>query len=173
MWARPEYFEALDVLIIDEAGQMALADVVAVAQAARNLVLVGDPQQLQRPLKGSHPNGVEQSALQYLLGEHLTIPADMGLLLPETWRMHPNICRFTSQLFYEDRLTARSHVENRVIAGHPWIDGAGLWFVPVVHQANQNSSAEEVEVVAGILASLLEPCVTRFRSMRATAAAWS
>ena len=172
MWARPEYFEALDVLIIDEAGQMALADVVAVAQAARNLVLVGDPQQLQRPLKGSHPNGVEQSALQYLLGEHLTIPADMGLLLPETWRMHPNICRFTSQLFYEDRLTARSHVKNRVIAGHPWIDGAGLWFVPVVHQANQNSSAEEVEVVAGILASLLGHVLRGF-AMRATAAAWS
>jgi superfamily I DNA and/or RNA helicase len=125
--------------------------------------LVGDPQQLQRPVKGSHPNGVEQSALQYLLGQHLTIPADMGLLLPETWRMHPNICRFTSQLFYEDRLTARSHVESRVIAGHPWIVGAGLWFVPVVHQANQNSSAEEVEVVAGIVASLLEPSVTRFR----------
>ena len=57
-----------------------------------------------------------------------------GLLLPETWRMHPNICRFTSQLFYEDRLTARSHVGSRVIAGHPWIVGAGLWFVPVVHQ---------------------------------------
>jgi uncharacterized protein len=164
MWARPEYFEAVDVLFIDEAGQMALADVVAVAQAAKNLVLVGDPQQLQRPLKGSHPDGAELSALQYLLGEHLTIPADKGLLLPETWRMHPAVCKFTSQVFYEDRLTSRSHVGSRVIAGHPWISGAGLWFVPVVHEANRNSSDEEVEVIAGIVESLLGPCVTRFRS---------
>jgi uncharacterized protein len=164
MWARPEYFEAVDVLFIDEAGQMALADVVAVAQAAKSLVLVGDPQQLQRPLKGSHPDGAELSALQYLLGEHVTIPAEMGLLLPETWRMHPAVCKFTSQVFYEDRLTSRSHVGSRVIAGHPWISGAGLWFVPVVHEANQSSSAEEVEAIAGIVESLLVPCVTRSRS---------
>jgi uncharacterized protein len=102
--------------------------------------------------------------LQYLLGEHLTIPADKGLLLPETWRMHPAVCKFTSQVFYEDRLTSRSHVGSRVIAGHPWISGAGLWFVPVVHEANRNSSDEEVEVIAGIVESLLGPCVTRFRS---------
>jgi len=63
-----------------------------VAQAARNLVLIGDPQQLERPLKGSHPPGAEESALQYLLGDHKTIPETMGLLLPETWRMHPSIC---------------------------------------------------------------------------------
>jgi uncharacterized protein len=78
---------------------MALADVVAVSRAAKNVVLIGDPQQLDRPLKGSHPPGAESSALQHLLGEHQTIPDSMGLVLPETWRLHPNICTFTSDLF--------------------------------------------------------------------------
>ena len=157
LWTRPECSDAIDVLFIDEAGQMALADVVAVSRSAKNIVLIGDPQQLDRPLKGSHPPGAESSALQHLLGDHQTIPDSMGLLLPETWRLHPHICTFTSDLFYEGRLNARVFNRNREISGHPWLNGAGLWFVPVDHQANRNSSAEEVDVIARIVESLLRP----------------
>jgi uncharacterized protein len=164
LWTRPEYSDAVDVLFIDEAGQMALADVVAVSRAAKNIVLIGDPQQLDRPLKGSHPPGAESSALQHLLGDHQTIPDSTGLLLPETWRLHPNICTFTSDLFYEGRLNARVFNRNREISGHPWLNGAGLWFVPVDHQANRNSSAEEIEVIARIVESLLRPDVKWSRS---------
>lgn len=155
LWTRPEFSDAVDVLFIDEAGQVALADVVAVSRAAKNVVLIGDPQQLDRPLKGSHPPGAEKSALQHLLGDRQTIPDSMGLLLPETWRLHPNICTFTSDLFYEGRLSPRGFTRNREISGHSWLSGAGLWFVPVDHQANRNSSAEEVEVIARIVESLL------------------
>jgi predicted RecB family nuclease len=112
LWTRAEYFQAVDALFIDEAGQMALADVVAVGQAARNLVLIGDPQQLERPVKGSHPEGAEKSALQHLIGEHKTIPPALGMLLPETWRMHPKICEFTSELFYEGRLKSRDVLQD-------------------------------------------------------------
>jgi predicted RecB family nuclease len=164
LWTEPRMFEAVDVLFIDEAGQMALADVVAVSQAAKNLVLIGDPQQLERPLKGSHPPGAEKSALQHLLGELKTIPETTGLLLPETWRMHPRICEFTSELFYDGRLRARDFTRYRVIEGHPWLSDAGLWFVPVAHEGNRNSSAEEVEVIAKIVDSLLRPGVVWFRS---------
>jgi predicted RecB family nuclease len=162
LWARQEYFEAVDALFIDEAGQMALADVIALGQGAKNLVLIGDPQQLERPLKGSHPEGAEKSALEHLLGEHKTIPTEIGLLLPETWRLHPKICGFTSELFYEGRLGSRGFTGNRVLDGHPWLSGAGLWFVPVTHEGNRNSSAEEVEVVARIVESLLRTGVTWF-----------
>jgi len=157
LWAPEAAFEAVDVLFIDEAGQMSLADVLAVSQAAKSLVLIGDPQQLERPLKGSHPEGAEKSALQHLLGERKTIPENMGLLLPETWRMHPAICSFTSELFYDGRLGARGFTKNRVLEGHPWLSGAGLWFVPVVHEGNRNSSAEEVDAVARIVESLVRP----------------
>ena len=94
--------------LVDEAGQMALADVIAVGQAARSVVLIGDPQQLERPLKGSHPDGAEKSALEHLIGEQKTIAAEMGMLLPETWRLHPKVCEFTSDMFYEGKLAARS-----------------------------------------------------------------
>ncbi len=154
MWPREEYFESVDALFIDEAGQMALADVVAAGQAAHNLILIGDPQQLERPLKGSHPVGAEKSALEHLIGEHKTIPADKGMLLPETWRMHPNICDFTSEMFYEARLHPRPTLDQQVIAGHPWMNGAGLWFVPTKHTGCRNSSSQEVEVIKNIVASL-------------------
>src|SRR5215467_859803 len=163
LWASPGLAGEVDVLFIDEAGQMALADVISVAHAAKNLVLIGDPQQLERPLKGSHPDGAEKSALEHLLGEHKTILPDVGLLLPETWRLHPNICRFSSQLFYEGRLKSREALKGYVIQGHPWVKGAGLWYVRVEHEGNRNSAAEEVETIARIVESLLKPKVKWFR----------
>src|SRR2546430_10190768 len=117
LWSPEAAFEAVDVLFIDEAGQMGLADVLAVSQAANSLVLIGDPQQLERPLKGSHPDGAEKSALEHLLGDHKTIPPDMGFLLPRTWRLHPKICDFTSELFYEGRLQSEVLTHSRVLEG--------------------------------------------------------
>jgi hypothetical protein len=165
MWTRPEYSESVDALFIDEAGQMALADVVALGQAGQNIFLIGDPQQLERPVKGSHPDGAEKSALEHLIGDHKTIPKGLGMLLPETWRMHPKICDFTSELFYEGRLHSRDALKNRVLADHPWLSGAGLWFVPVQHNGNRNSAAEEVEAIAKIVASLTTGKVHWFRGI--------
>ena len=164
MWTRPEYLESVDALFIDEAGQMALADVVALGQAGKNIFLVGDPQQLERPVKGSHPDGAEKSALEHLIGEHKTIPEGLGMLLPETWRMHPSVCRFTSGMFYEGRLHSRDVLQHRILANHPWLNGAGLWFVPATHEGNRNSSAEEVEIVHKIVAGLLAGGLNWFRS---------
>jgi uncharacterized protein len=164
LWACEEATKSLDVLFIDEAGQMSLADVLAVSQAAKNLVLLGDPQQLDRPLKGSHPDGAEKSALEHLLNGIKTIPDDMGFLLPQSWRLHPKICEFTSSVFYEGKLSSHPIARSRVLQGHPWLSDAGLWFVPVEHQGNRNSSAEEVQTVARIVNSLLQREVKHFYS---------
>jgi predicted RecB family nuclease len=164
LWSPEAAFETVDVLFIDEAGQMALADVLAVSQAAKSLVLIGDPQQLDRPLKGSHPEGAEKSALEHLLDGRKTISADMGFLLPQSWRLHPEVCKFTSEVFYEDKLSSHATAQSRVMEGHAWLKGPGLWFVPVEHQGNRNSSAEEVEVVAQIVEGLLKPGVKWFYS---------
>jgi uncharacterized protein len=164
LWCPEAALEAVDVLFIDEAGQMALADVIAVSQAAKDVILLGDPQQLERPLKGSHPDGAEKSALEHLLDGRKTISEDMGFLLPKTWRLHPKICAFTSELFYEDRLQSEVLAQSRILEGHAWLTGPGLWFVPVEHQANRNSSPEEVEVVARIVDGLLKPGVKWFYS---------
>ena len=113
LWAREECREMVDVLFVDEAGQMSLANVLAAAQGARSLVLLGDPQQLEQPQQGSHPEGTHVSALEHLLGEKKTIPDDRGLFLARTWRLHPDICSFTSELFYEGRLRSRDGLERQ------------------------------------------------------------
>lgn len=156
LWARKEFADSVDVLVVDEASQLALADVLAVSPAAKSVVLIGDPQQLERPQKGSHPDGVDVSALDHLLGGAATIPPDRGFFLPVTRRLHPAIAEFTSELFYDSRLTALSGCERQVVANAGPFDGAGLWYLPVQHVGNRSSSTEEVEVVRSVVDRLLD-----------------
>ncbi len=101
LWANERFRDSVDVLFIDEAGQMSLADVLAVSAGAKSLVLLGDPQQLEQPQQASHPPGAAASALEHLLGGTKTIASDRGLFLHQTRRLHPNICEFTAEAFYE------------------------------------------------------------------------
>ncbi|NOU28686.1 MAG: TM0106 family RecB-like putative nuclease, partial [Polyangiaceae bacterium] len=160
VWSKEEVAGAVDVLFVDEAGQMSLANVLACAQGARNLVLLGDPQQLEQPQKASHPEGADLSALEYLLEGHETMPADRGLFLEETWRLHPDICRFTSEQFYEGKLRSKPGLERQVITGPTRFAGSGLFYVPVEHEANHNTSPEEAASVADIVAELVAEGVT-------------
>lgn len=143
LWARSDAFQSIDTLFVDEAAQMSLANVLAVSQAANNVVLLGDPRQLEQPMQGSHPEGTDVSALTHMLGSHATIPADHGLFLEETWRLHPDICAFTSELFYESRLRSRPDLQLQQIRSTSRISGSGLRFLPVGHDGNQSSSPEE------------------------------
>jgi len=154
LWAREEMVETVDVLFVDEAGQMSLANVLAVAPAARNIVLLGDPQQLEQPQQGSHPEGAGVAALEHVFADHKTMPKTQGLFLGETWRLHPEICAYTSELFYEGRLHSREALERQQLVGDGPFEGAGLWFVPVDHEGNVNSSPEEVACIAELLAAL-------------------
>jgi uncharacterized protein len=155
-WARPDAFELVDVLFIDEAAQMSLANVLAVSQAAKTVILLGDPRQLDQPMQGSHPEGTDVSALDHILGQHATVPADRGLFLEETWRLHPEICTFTSELFYEDRLRSRPGLElQRILSTKCRADGSGLRFLPILHEGNQSSSREEADTIRDLVAEIL------------------
>jgi predicted RecB family nuclease len=154
LWAQEDYSEAVDVLFVDEAGQMSLANVVAVSQAAKSIVLLGDPQQLEQPLRGSHPEGADASALEHLLAGAKTIPPDKGIFLEKTWRMHPKLTQFTSEAFYEGRLSSRDGLENQAINGHSWLGDSGLYYIPVEHKGNQNAAPEEVEIIADLVNTL-------------------
>ena len=155
LWARGELAGLLDTLFVDEAGQMSLANVVAVSGAARNVVLLGDPQQLDQPLQGVHPTGADRSALAHFLGEDETVPADKGVFLERTWRLHPLICDFTSQLFYEDRLEPVDGLEGQRVLGEDDLSGAGVRWMPVHHEGNTNDSPQEAERVAEIVRALV------------------
>jgi AAA domain len=154
LWACPDAPQSIDLLFIDEAAQMSLANVLAVSQAAKTIILLGDPRQLEQPMQGSHPEGTDVSALNHILGVHATIPADRGLFLEETWRLHPEICAFTSELFYESRLRSRPGLELQVIKSGGRINGSGLRFLPVVHEGNQSSCPEEADKVRELVAEI-------------------
>jgi predicted RecB family nuclease len=155
LWARDQMANSVDVLFIDEAGQMSLANVLAACQAATNSVLLGDPQQLDQPQKGVHPLGADGTAFDHLLQGQDTIMTDQGVFLSETHRLHTNICEFTSELFYEGRLRPRPENDRQRINAHGLINGTGLRFVPVVHSGNQSDSEEEAERIETLVGDLL------------------
>ena len=155
MWARENFLEAVDYLFVDEAGQLSLIDTIALSHAGKNLVLLGDPQQLKQPLKGSHPDGTEVSALEHILQTEKTIKSEQGVFLDKTWRMHPNINDFISKLFYEDKLHPTAGNEKQTLEGITQFKRPGIYVDPVVHSGNQNSSPEEVDRVKQIVDKLL------------------
>lgn len=159
LWAREDAIEKLDYLFVDEAGQMSLAMVLAASRSAENIILLGDPQQLEQPQKGSHPDGADAAALNHILGEHKTMPPDKGLFLGVSWRLNPKICEFTSEIYYEKRLTTVKGTERQVISGSTKFSGSGLFYVPVTHLGNQSRSMEEVETIDGIVKHLLSGSV--------------
>ena len=155
LWAREGMAGAVDVLVVDEAGQFSLANAAAVAQGATSLVLLGDPQQLRSPTNAHHPFGAGVSALEHLVGDHHTIPADRGIFLDRTYRMHPAITRFVSELAYEGRLDSMPETARQQIHAPGRLTGSGLRWVPVPHTGNVSSSVEEAQVVATMVEDVL------------------
>jgi predicted RecB family nuclease len=155
----------LDYLFVDEAGQVSVANLIGMAPSTRNIILVGDQMQLSQPIKGSHPGESGTSTLGYLLQGHATIPNDLGIFLGETWRMHPEVCRFISGAVYEDRLTPKALTESRTIKfrngpGQYIQQSAGVVFVPVEHEGNTYESEEEAEVIVEIVGELTGQLLT-------------
>jgi uncharacterized protein len=166
LFTRPEWEGALDFLFIDEAGQVALANAVAMARCAKNLVLLGDQMQLEQPVQGSHPGDAGLSVLQYALKNmdasqpdapvfHAVVPSDYGLFLGESRRMHPAVCRFISESMYEGRLVSHPHCARQKIVVPPGANSlitseSGIVFSSVEHDGNIQQSDEEVERVTAI-----------------------
>ncbi|MDO5712285.1 MAG: TM0106 family RecB-like putative nuclease, partial [Micrococcales bacterium] len=156
LWARQEMEASVDVLVIDEAGQFSLANALAVAPAARHgIVLLGDPQQLTQPTQAAHPDGGEVSALEHLLAGHDTIPADRGVFLDRTWRMHPDLAAFVSELSYEERLLSAPGRERQRIDAPAEVTGSGLLWVPCPHEGDSADSDIEAHRVAQITTDLI------------------
>ncbi|MDP9467578.1 MAG: TM0106 family RecB-like putative nuclease [Chloroflexota bacterium] len=156
LWASPKMADAVDVLFVDEAGQMSLANVIAASTAAGSIVLLGDPQQLDQVLQGSHPPGAERSALAHLLDGADTIGESAGLFLATTWRLHADLCRYTSETFYDDRLQPEPHLARQAIRTGGSLNGSGPRWFPVPHWGNDNESIEEAVAIAEIARSLVQ-----------------
>jgi predicted RecB family nuclease len=154
-WASEALAGSVETLLVDEAGQLSLASTIALSPATRALILLGDPQQLDQPLKGSHPPGAERSALGHLLGDRPTLPPHEGLFLDRTWRLHPDVCRYTSEVFYADQLEPLPGLERQDLVGVPGADGTGVRWRPVAHEGNATDSTEEADVIVDLVRDLL------------------
>ena len=155
LFAREAMEGAFDTIFIDEAGQMSLADVVAIGTAARNVVLLGDPQQLAHPSQGVHPPGSGASALDHILDGRQTIPRQDGLFLDTTFRMHPDVCGFISEIAYEGRLNSDPGCAIQALEEAEPVGGTGIRHIAVEHQGNRTVSREEISVVAALVKGLL------------------
>ena len=156
LWARLEASEIVDVMFVDEAAQMSLANALAVSQAAKAMVLIGDPQQLDQPTQGSHPDGTNVSALDHILAGEQTISQEKGLFLKESWRLHPEISTYTSELFYEGKLSSKNGLDKQDIKSEGTICGSGLRYLPVDHHGNQNCSPEEAQAISKLVNDILK-----------------
>jgi len=144
LFAREELEDApVDYLFVDEAGQVSLADALAMGTCARNLVFLGDPLQLAQVTQGTHPSGTGLSVLEHLLGEAVTVPADRGIFLERTFRMHPKITRFVSEIVYEGRLRSADGCERQDTSF-----GTGLRYLACLHDGNRRRSSEEAAAIA-------------------------
>jgi predicted RecB family nuclease len=156
LWAPAASESMVDVLFVDEAGQMSLANALAVSGAARSLVLLGDPQQLDQPLQGSHPPGADRSALSHILTDHDAMPEHLGLFLEHTWRLHPDVTRYTSTAFYEGKLESRVELERQRLEAPEPMRGTGVRMLLIDHVGAESESPEEARLVAALVRALVE-----------------
>ena len=155
LFSRVDFDTRFDYLFVDEAGQVSVANIVAMATCAKNIVLVGDPMQLPQPIQGAHPGESGLSALEYLLADHNTVSAGRGVFLPISRRMHPDVCRFISDIVYEGRLTNDEGAARQKILGDSTHHLSGAHLIEVSHAGNSQSSPEEVTAIRGEIEFLL------------------
>ena len=151
LWARPQLRPfPVDVLVVDEAGQLALADAIASANGAKNLILLGDPLQLSQVAQAEHPDGSGASVLEHILGTQATLPLDQGVFISETRRMHPDVCRFISNQIYEGRLTSHESCARQNTEF-----GTGLRWLEAHHSECSTESPEEAAIVLAQVSAMV------------------
>jgi len=157
--SRADFRNDFDYLFIDEAGQVSLANMIAMGMCAKNLILLGDQMQLGQPIQGDHPGRSGESALDYLLNGEATIAPEMGVFLAKTFRMHPDVCRFISDAIYESRLISDESTFGQTLVldeyAHPALKPTGIRYLPVEHDACSQKSQEEAAVINDLVANLL------------------
>lgn len=156
-WADQSWLaEPVDTLVVDEAGQFSLAHLAAIAASAKNLILLGDPQQLPQVTKSqAHTHGANLSAMSYLCQDTSTIDETLGVFLDRTWRMRPELTATISAVAYGGRLFADDSTSSRMVTveGTPQL---GVQFYPVNHSGNRTASPEEAKTVVDIVGKLLD-----------------
>ena len=159
-FSRSAQENAYDYLFVDEASQVSLANIVSAGRSARNIILLGDQNQLEQPIQGTHPGESGQSALTYYTNGQTTIAKDKGIFLPISYRMHLKICKFVSENFYNGKLYSDKKNSQQKIVWSPSLKkklpDSGIYFIPIEHVGNKSASLEEVDIIYKLYQDLLQ-----------------
>jgi len=149
--------DEFDYLFIDEAGQVSVANMIGMSQSCKNIILMGDQMQLGQPIQGSHPGESGMSILDYLLEDKATIPSDIGVFLPKTYRMHPDVCQLISTQVYEGKLSSDERAHKHIVQtkGPIITQNSGVIFQPIEHEGNTQGSPEEVAKIKTLADELI------------------
>ena len=146
----------LDYLFIDEAGQVPMANVMAMAMSTKNIILAGDRMQLAQPVQGIHPGESGLSVLEFLLGERSTVAPERGIFLDQTYRLLPGICSFVSEAFYEGQLQSHeSALQRSLVLQDSDLPNEGIVMIAARHEGCSQKSVEEGEILESRYMELL------------------
>lgn len=159
-FSRSEMVGRLDYLIVDEAGQISVANLAGMSGSAKNIILMGDQQQLGQPNQGEHPGESGESTLEYLLKGTPAISPDMGIFLGETYRMHASVNSWVSRNIYDGQLSSHESTSTRNLDFSGLIEHGvsasnGIFNVQVDHSGNTQASEEEAEKILEITEGLI------------------
>ncbi len=159
LFSKQDFDQMFDYLFVDEAGQVCLANLIAIGVCAANIVLLGDPMQLGQPTQGVHPGHSGESGMEYLLDGRSTVLPERGVFLPTSWRMAPAVCQFISNAVYDGRLHPEAANANQKLVlsknADPVLVESGIRFLPISHNGNSQRSTEEANRIAKMYENLL------------------
>jgi len=146
----------IDYLFVDEAGQVSLANTLAISTSAKNIILIGDQMQLSQPIKGTHAGNAGKSALEYLLSDYDTIPPNRGIFLDKTRRLNYKICDYVSESFYDSRLKPHEITKERYVKlQSKTIKDEGISFISMDHLNCSQKSDEEVKEINSMIKDIV------------------
>jgi uncharacterized protein len=159
-FSRDDLKDCFDVVFIDEAGQVSVANLIAISRSCKNLIIMGDQMQLAQPTQGSHPGDSGLSILDYFMKGKSTIDAHMGIFLDKTYRCHPEITKRISEVVYDSKLFCDSSTEHQKVILGPSNKRItmehGVLDYPLDHEGNTQCSFEEIEIIKEMIHELLD-----------------
>ena len=148
LFSDPRFDQKIDYLFVDEAGQVSLANTLAIATSSKNIILIGDQMQLSQPIQGVHAGNSGKSALDFLLEGEDTIPVSRGIFLSETRRLNKEICDYISSSFYDFRLKPHPVTSERsVTLDLKDLKDKGIFYIPTQHTDCTQRSDEEGKLI--------------------------
>lgn len=163
-----------DLVVVDEASQCTVADLVPLLYRAKRALVIGDPHQLQpvntltalddrriQAVHGLRTDELDDRSLTYTgssayhaAASALAAGGGEVLWLDEHYRCHPDIVDSVNRRFYGDRLAVRTDTGNLTAPEDPaarWIDVRGRCERPGGRSCR---NSEEAEAVVDLLREL-------------------